>query len=438
MSTRRWAGAGLGLLMGCFAAAGGCGGDDSAPSNDGGPAGDSPGACSTVAIVSGCKTVEQNGQTFELGCSSIESKTINGRVVCAVSGQCAMTPQGPCLDPMNVRSCLQNCRPTQDGGRDAASTPLGTTCASNADCGGGFTCLKPTDNIAPGAGPPNGLCTADCSISANVTLCKSVGGICVALTASPTAKSFCMEPCTTGVPIDPDSKCHGRLDSVCSPLDSPGSFACVPLCATDADCGTRKCDLGSGLCTDVVTPGAPIGSPCTLDPDCAGAICYPFDISPDASSSAGVCSALCRLGNPESCNFRTSPLDAGPPVGACLLSSSTNDIGDIGICAQLCDTVNDCGTNDPRWNCNPDSDVRTAFGHAGYCWLGVRPDGGTRADASSDIARDTGAPEAGPPEAGAPEAGPPEAGADVTPDASDDATPDNVDSDAIPPDGAPD
>ena len=437
MSTRRWAGAGVGLLMGCFAVASGCGGDDSAPS-DGGPGGDSPGGCSTIAVVNGCKTVEQNGRTFELGCSSIASETINGRVVCAVSGQCAMTPQGPCLDPMNVRSCLQSCIPPKDGGGDAGSGPLGTACSSNSECSGGFTCLKSTDNLAPGAGPPNGLCTADCTTQANQTLCKSHGGICVSF-SSASSKSFCMEPCMTGKVTPQEAKCHGRMDVACGALDSPGLFACVPLCATDSDCGgTRKCDLGTGFCTDVVTPGAPIGSSCTLDTDCAGAVCYPFDVSQDASSSAGVCTGLCRLGNVEGCGFRTTPLDAGPPVGACLLSTSTADIGDIGLCAQLCDTVNDCGTNDPRWTCILDSDVRVAFGHAGYCWLGARPDGGSRADASTDIARDMGAPEASPPETGAPEASPPDVAADVASETGVDATPDIVDNDAATPDGGAD
>src|SRR5690242_21276355 len=108
MSIRRLAGAGIGLLMGCFAVASGCGGDDDATGGDGGLGGDSAGACSTTVIVSGCNTVEQNGQTFALGCSAIESKTINGKVVCAVSGQCATTPQGQCLDPIDRKSTRLN------------------------------------------------------------------------------------------------------------------------------------------------------------------------------------------------------------------------------------------------------------------------------------------------------------------------------------------
>jgi hypothetical protein len=420
--------------MGGFAVAGGCGGDDSTGDNgDGGLVGDSGGACSLSVTVTGCKSVSQNGVQFDLDCSSIVNKPINGRAVCAGSGQCV----NGCLNPGNVYSCLQPCKP-QDGGGDGGSSPLGTTCTSNTDCSGGLTCLKPTDNIVPGAGPPNGLCTAECTSAANADLCKSLGGICVSFSAA-TTKSYCVESCTTG-PVTPiTAKCHGREDMVCGPLDKPGSYSCQPLCATNADCDTRKCDLGTGFCADVVTPGAPIGSPCTLDSDCAGAFCYPFDVSPDASSSAGVCTAICRLGTLEGCGFRTSALDAGPPVGACLLSSGTSDTGDVGICAQLCDTVNDCSTTDARWNCLLDSTVRMVFGHAGYCWLGMRPEAGTRDAATLDTVPETGAPETGAPETGAPEASVPEASADTPPESGSDVTSDDGtpgDGVAPPPDGA--
>jgi len=420
MSTRRWAGASLGLLFVFFGVAGGCGGDDSTPGGNNGdaaPGGDAPGVCSTnVTRVEGsCKLVSQNGRQFELGCSSTENKLIDGRAVCAVAGQCV----NGCLDQASLHSCLQSCLPPKDGGGDGGSSPLGTECASATDCSGGLTCLRPIDNIVPGAGPPNGLCTVECTTMASENLCKSFGGTCITLSSSPTGKSFCMETCTTGPVTPPSAKCHGREDVVCAALE-PAGFGCIPLCATDSDCGgARKCDLGTGLCTDVVTPGAPIGSPCTLDSDCAGSFCYPFDISPDASSSAGVCTAICRLGNLEGCKFRMGPLDAGPPVGACLLSGPSADVGDVGICAQLCDSVNDCTTTDSRWTCNIDQDVRVVFQHAGYCWLGARPDGGGPRDASApEVAPETGAPETGAPETGADV--PPESGSDTTPDSTGD------------------
>jgi hypothetical protein len=430
MSTRRWAGAGFGLLIVAFLGAGGCSSEDDMPAGnpDGGGGADAA-VCSTTVEVVACNRVAQNGVEFELGCSSIVNTTIQGKPVCAVSGECT----GGCLNPQNVKKCLTNCRPSVGG--DGGSSPLGTACTSNTDCTAGFTCLKTSDNIVPGSGPPNGICTTDCSASAAAqSLCTSYDGICVRFSETST-KSYCLESCTTGeVPI-PNSKCHGREDMVCASL-LPSGFGCIPLCATDADCGSRKCDLGTGLCTDFVTPGAPIGSNCSADTDCAGAICYPF-VTSDAAVSPGVCSAACRIGTIEGCGFRTSPLDAGPPVGACLLGPTASGPGDMGICAQLCDTVNDCATQDRRWTCVPDADVRAAFGHAGYCWLGMRPEGGTGLDAAAE----TGAPEASAPEASAPEASAPEASPDVPAESGGD-TPapdaDGADSVTPPADGASD
>jgi hypothetical protein len=414
MSTRRWAGASLGVLFLFFGVAGGCGGDDSAPpvGGDAGPGGDSSSACSTAVtrVEGACNLVSQNGRQFTLGCSTSHSEVIEGRAVCAVSGQCV----NGCLDSNTLHSCLQNCRPPQDGGGEGGASPLGIKCTSNADCSGGLTCLRPTDNIVPGSGPPNGLCTAECTTMASENFCKSLGGTCIALSSSPTAKAFCMETCATGKVTVPSDKCHGRDDMMCAELD-PAGFGCVPICESDADCGTRKCDLASGLCADVLTPGAPIGSPCTADTDCAGRFCFAFDPAPDASS-AGVCTAICRLGS-LGCKFRVGALDAGPPVGACLLSTPDADIGDVGICAQLCDSVNDCSTNDPRWTCRLDVMVQAAFQHLGYCWTGVRPDGGGPRDAS--------APEVAP-ETGAPETGAPETGADVPPESASDTTADTA------------
>jgi hypothetical protein len=395
-----------------FLAAGGCGNEDMPPGNPDGGGADAA-VCSTSVQVVGCNRVSQNGVEFDLGCQTIVNTTIQGKPVCALSGMC----NNGCLDPQNVFKCLNNCRP--GGSADGGSSPLGTACSSNSDCTGGLTCLKSSDNIIPGSGPPNGICTTECVTAANESFCNSFGGTCVGLSAA-TSKAYCLESCTTGTVAIPESKCHGRHDMVCATLD-PAGFACIPLCATDADCGSRKCDLGTGLCTDFVTPGAPIGSPCTVDSDCAGAICYSFVVT-DAAASPGVCSALCRLGTVEGCGFRASALDAGPPVGACLLGPSGAGNGDPGVCSQLCDTVDDCTTQDPRWTCNMDASVRAGFGHAGYCWLGTRPEAGTGRDAAPE----TGAPEASPPEASAPEASPDvpaESGSDApASDGTDDAS----------------
>jgi hypothetical protein len=374
MSTPRWARASFALFVGYFAAVGGCGGDDAPPGADGGGgAGGAGGACSPAIQVTGCNTVSQNGVNFDLECSGVKKTTINNRAVCAVSGQC----NGSCLDPTNVLTCLE-CTP--DGGkRDGGSGPLGAACTSNSDCGGGLTCFKSSDDVAPGGGAPNGLCTVECTNSA--AACSTYGAVCVQLDALST-KAYCLEDCEIGANI---SKCHDRRDMACSPLDK--GFACVPLCRDDGDCGTRKCDLAKGLCSTQPTPGLPIGASCTKDADCAGDLCVPLD-EPGSTTPASVCSARCRVGVvAEGCGYRSGAVDAGPVMGGCyLLWDQGYDEGDLGLCMQLCDGPGDCLLKVPSWTCTNDTFTRSVFKH-GVCFFGDA-DAGTTTDAGSDARSD--------------------------------------------------
>jgi len=72
-----------------------------------------------------------------------------------------------------------------------------------------------------------------------------------------TPKRICLEGCTLGTPAQGEVKCHDRLDEVCDDT----SQTCQPWCATDADCGTRKCSA-FGMCKDTARTGSPLGSPC--------------------------------------------------------------------------------------------------------------------------------------------------------------------------------
>jgi hypothetical protein len=122
--------------------------------------------------------------------------------------------------------------------------------------------------------------------------------------------------------------------------------------------------------------GKPIGAPCTANGDCASAVCLGID------PTNGVCSANCQLGNYQfGCGIRLTPLDAGPPAGACLLSdpSTVNANGDLGLCAQLCDSANDCLTQHAGFTCNVSPQIRALLHNHGYCWLAPPP-----ADAGTD------------------------------------------------------
>jgi len=139
---------------------------------------------------------------------------------------------------------------------------------------------------------------------------------------------------------------------------------------TDADCGARKCDAATGLCVDSPHVGKTVGSGCTAmsgtsSNECAGGLCLPIVAAADGGATPGICTALCRLGTLDACAYRSTPIDAGPPIGACVLP--WGDIGynngDLGLCLQLCDTLADCSYSAPNWTCRTDITLN-GFGHS--------------------------------------------------------------------------
>jgi hypothetical protein len=264
------------------------------------------------------------------------------------------------------------------------ATNLGAACAADAECGMGLTCLKSTDNLSadptsPG-GPGKGLCTMDCTMDASV--CGPVGGICVAIDiagtgdAATVTRALCLETCTVGPPLPMPAvrKCHGRGEVTCEPVNRAETlFACIPLCISDADCsGGRKCEAASGLCVTTPHTGKPLGSGCTVvvgqsNTECESGLCLLIDDLPDGGTMApGVCSEFCQFRNREACHYRITPIDAGPPMGACVLpynSMGGYNAGDLGLCLQLCDGPNDCAYKAANWVCRTDITLRD-WGHS--------------------------------------------------------------------------
>jgi hypothetical protein len=114
-----------------------------------------------------------------------------------------------------------------------------------------------------------------------------------------------------------------------------------------------------------------MGEGCTATRDqssseCAGGLCLPIDeIRDGGTSTPGICTARCRLGTQEACGYRVTPIDAGPPMGACVLpwGDTGYNTGDLGLCLQLCDTTNDCSYKASNWVCR--TDIRlSGFGHS--------------------------------------------------------------------------
>lgn len=263
------------------------------------------------------------------------------------------------------------------GGVISSRTPFGKPCLKDGDCGGrGIVCLSSDSKALGGGGPPNGMCVADCS--SDPTVCQNLdpSATCVGFSNTPVV-AYCLQRCVIGAVQTGDEKCHSRLDVACFQGNDPsGEGFCSPQCRNDKDCGTRKCDLSSGLCMDAkdVTGTLPIGSPCdsglTKDP-CVG-FCLPLNPN-DAGTGPGMCTGFCPLG---SLGCGSDPASTAPPTAACLFAytSSDEDTGDLGICGALCDCNDDCKTKGRVCRAFP-ANQAAGYGRAGYCGGAVDANG---------------------------------------------------------------
>jgi hypothetical protein len=254
---------------------------------------------------------------------------------------CSSSTTNDCAAITPTDASLMEMRPRAETGSDAPVTvngALGSSCASEADCQTGLNCIRSTDDLQPGAGPSNGLCTKSCTPDANNSVCKPLGGSCIFFDAN-ASTGVCVETCTLGPTAT--AKCHNRPDVACEGISNAAGMvvlnACIPLCTDDADCGTRKCDLGTGYCADRPNPGAPPGGACSKDDDCQSGSCLPVSDEDAGGPRAGACISYCRYGGLEGCGYRRGALTPGS--AACAIPQARDGAdGDEGFCLGLCDT----------------------------------------------------------------------------------------------------
>ncbi len=254
------------------------------------------------------------------------------------------------------------------------ATALGKACATSTDCGGaGVTCVPVSSTAFDGSGPAGGLCAVDCLADPLVCAKYDPTSSCVQVSSQ---AAYCLEGCEIGPSSISYPKCHGRGDLACTELvgntgADTGTSVCYPTCRADSDCAGRKCDLSSGFCSDATAlPAgtAPIGASCNPNAatnDCAG-ICVALGGFEAGASSAGICSGLCTLGQ---IGCGNAPTAKGPFDSTCFFQSEAEaDLGDQGVCGQLCDCTSQCRA--PGLVCVAlPADIARLGGHPGICSL---------------------------------------------------------------------
>ena len=117
--------------------------------------------------------------------------------------------------------------PAANNGANNTGSPgeVGASCGANGDCTGGG-CI---------ADWPGGYCSADC----RTTPCPS-GSTCYGLPSSQGTVPVCLEDCQGR------QECRGAY--ACLPTEAAAGGACVPACASDAECNNGVCNSATGLC----------------------------------------------------------------------------------------------------------------------------------------------------------------------------------------------
>jgi hypothetical protein len=190
-------------------------------------------------------------------------------------------------------------------------------------------------------GYPQGYCTVPCM---DRTPCDdgAVYNHCVTLNGA--SQSTCETYCRNG------TDCRGGAGYSCEvfPNSNPPQGICIPVCATDEDCGQgTHCNTYSGRCvTTVPTTGGLTGDPCMTGADCRSGQCNAEGTHSNPSGWIhGSCVAPCRLPT----GFNTSNFFSGTtlPAGTCTgdaicIPGSQYGTNDLGTCIDACTGDSDC------------------------------------------------------------------------------------------------
>jgi len=329
-----------------------------------GGSGDAPGpdTLERPPLLGGFDLPDAGAQNAQADCTPGETRECVFDQLCSGVASCAADGQG-------FGACSCAATPL-----DGSGGIVGATCQSDADCRGGATCLR-ADGLGWGGqgGPAGGYCTFSC-VTEPEDDCAAHDPWSRCVPLGPEGAPYCIRTCLSKDAEPGEAKCLNRPDLACFSAAAAKveliaaerqAGICSPRCGSDSECPAgRFCHRQGGICTDVLSPGAPTGSRCELTTDCDGQECV------GREDGVGVCSALCVLGSVSGCGYGhdSSQRDVGCVTALVAAGRFSEGPGDLGLCQELCDVDTDCVQNETGFVCRPITEALAVFlGRSGVC-----------------------------------------------------------------------
>lgn len=223
---------------------------------------------------------------------------------------------------------LVACSSTGDTKTPSPVVAVGQACSSHSSCESGLCIAEARDG--KNVSWTDGLCSRVCSTS---TPC-STDTVCVPFDDG---TSYCLSSCSSAGECRTGYVCVASIQ------------ACLPDCRLGFDCGSNlTCDEATGACILASGSGA-IGDGCTLNIDCASALCAPqTKTSTGVGWTDGYCTQVCSDAAP--CPDTATCVRYGDGSSYCAVTCSTSsDCRDGYVCSTAVETcLPDCRLG---WSC---------------------------------------------------------------------------------------
>ncbi|MBI2394944.1 MAG: hypothetical protein HYV09_35570 [Deltaproteobacteria bacterium] len=399
--------------------------------------------CCSASCTGSCKTCDTSGACVSVT-GADDPNTCTGDNTCDASGVCKLKPGKTCSAGSSCSSgvcqdgtccsgaCTGTCKTCNGTGACVSVTSAedADTCAGTSTCDAAGACKLKAGQSCSGAPATcaSGLCNENCCSSACTGTCKTCNGTgaCVSVTNAEDP-----DTCNGTKVCDASGACKFKTGQVCSVGADCASGVCNNgVCCSGACSGTcKKCELGTGACTSVISADDPdtctggstcdasgackakAGQACTASSDCNSGICdggiccaATCGTCQKCLASTGLCGALTGADDPDTCTgvktcdgtgtCKTKPGKACTAGSECASGVCQDGVCCGGACSGACktcvaesgacvsvtssddpDSCSGTSTCDAAGACKKKSGAGQTCGSAGECANGLCVDG---------------------------------------------------------------